>query len=142
MKRNVCAFALLLALPLARGHEVQHVVETASAVVLRLNYADGRAFAFEAYEVYAAGAAIPWAVGRSDAQGRVIFLPPAEGEVRLRAFSADGHGLDLQIELPRANAAAASKEPEGRGAKLMFGAGVLLAVFGLVQLFLRRKRSR
>lgn len=142
MKRGLLAFVLLLALPPALGHEVRHVVETAGAVVLRLNYADGRAFAFEAYEIYPSGAATPWAVGRSDAQGRVIFLPPAEGEVRLRAFSADGHGLDLELKLPRTAAAVASKDIEDRGAKLMFGAGVLLALFGLVQLVLRRKRSR
>lgn len=140
MKRLVLLCWLLLALPQAFAHEVLHSVGTANAVSVRLTFADGRPFAFEAFEVYAAGSDRPHAVGRTDAEGRAVFLPPESGEVRLRAFAADGHGVDLKFDAPRGGVAAASPAAEDRPAKLMFGAGLLLALFGIFQLFVRRKK--
>lgn len=140
MKRLVLAVWLLPAFAPALAHEVHHAVEAVGAVSVRLTFADGQPFSFEAFEVYAAGADKPSAVGRTDAQGRAVFVPPAAGEVRLRAFSADGHGVDLKLNPPRGGTAAAAPAAEDRPAKLMFGAGLLLALFGLIQLFIRKRK--
>lgn len=140
MKRLVLLCGLLIALPPAFAHELLHSVGAASAVSVRLTFADGQPFAFEAFEVYAAGSDKPHAVGRTDAEGRAVFIPPAAGEVRLRAFAADGHGVDLKFQPPRIAAPAAAPAAEERPAKLMFGAGLLLALFGLIQLFVRKRK--
>ncbi|PKO68666.1 MAG: ABC transporter permease [Betaproteobacteria bacterium HGW-Betaproteobacteria-14] len=140
MKRLVLAVWLLLPLAPALAHEVHLAVEAASAVSVRLTFADGQPFAFEAFEVYAAGADKPSAVSRTDAQGRAVFLPPATGEVRLRAFAADGHGVDLKLNPPRGGEAAVAAATEDRALKIILGVGILLALFGLVQLVLRRKK--
>jgi len=133
----VLCFALLVTG--ARAHEVTAQVSGAGAVVVKLQYADGQAFAFEAYEVLAAGNDHPIHVGRTDAEGRAVFLAPGPGELRLRAFSADGHGLDLRF-VPEATAANASvRASEDRAARIMLGIGVVLALFGAAQLFLRRR---
>jgi nickel transport protein len=141
MKRLLLLCGWLFSLAPAMAHEVHHAVEAANAVSVRLTFADGRPFAFEAFEVYAAGSDKPLAVGRTDAQGRAVFVPPGAGEVRLRAFAADGHGVDLTLNPPRGVTATAAPVAEDRPAKLMFGAGLLLALFGLIQLFVRRKKS-
>jgi nickel transport protein len=140
MKRLLLLCGWLFSLAPALAHEVRHAVEAAGAVSVRLTFADGQPFAFEAFEVYAAGSDKPLAVGRTDAQGRAVFLPPEAGAVRLRAFSADGHGVDLKFDPPRGGTAAAAPAAEGRPAKLMFGAGLLLALFGLIQLFVRKRK--
>jgi nickel transport protein len=141
MKRRLILFWLLTACLPAFAHEVHHAVAVQSAVSVRLTFADGQPFAFEAFEVYAAGSDKPHAVGRTDADGRAVFLPPPSGEVRLRAFAADGHGVDLKFDPPRGGKAVAAASAEDRGAKLFFGVGLLLAIFGIVQLFLRRKKT-
>lgn len=141
MRRLIPLCLMLAALPPAFAHEVHHAVEAQNAVSVRLTFADGQPFAFEAFEVYAAGSDKPHAVGRTDADGRAVFLPPPSGEVRLRAFAADGHGVDLKLDPPRSGEAVAAGATEDRGAKLFFGAGLLLAIFGIVQLFLRRKKT-
>ncbi len=141
MKRLLLLGWLLAFLPPSFAHEVHHAVGAQSAVSVRLTFADGQPFAFEAFEVYAAGSDKPHAVGRTDAQGRAVFLPPEAGEVRLRAFAADGHGVDLKFNPPRGGAAAAAPAAEDRPAKLMFGAGLLLALFGFIQLLVRRKKT-
>jgi nickel transport protein len=140
MKRRLILFWLLTACLPAFAHEVHHAVAAQSAVSVRLTFADGRPFAFEAFEVYAAGSDKPVAVGRTDAQGRAVFLPPEAGEVRLRAFAADGHGVDLKFDPPRGVAAVPTPAAEDRPTKLMFGAGLLLALFGLVQLLVRKRK--
>jgi nickel transport protein len=134
MKRLLLLCGWLFSLAPALAHEVHHAVEAAGAVSVRLTFADGQPFAFEAFEVYAAGSDKPH-------EGRAVFLPPGTGEVRLRAFAADGHGVDLTLNPPRGDAAAAAPAAEDRPAKLMFGAGLLLALFGLIQLFVRRKKA-
>ena len=141
MKRLLLLCGWLFSLAPALAHEVHHAVEAAGAVSVRLTFADGEPFAFEAFEVYAAGSDKPHAVGRTDAQGRAVFVPPSSGEVRFRAFSADGHGVDLKFDPPRGGEAVAAVAAEDRGAKLILGAGLLLALFGIVQLFVRRKKT-
>ena len=140
MKRLILLCLMLAALPPAFAHEVHHAVEAQNAVSVRLTFADGEPFSFEAFEVYAAGSDKPFAVGRTDAQGRAVFMPPEAGEVRLRAFAADGHGVDLKFDPPRGGEAVAAAAPEDRGAKLLFGAGFLLGLFGLIQLFIRKRK--
>ena len=142
MKRLFILYCLLAACLPAFAHEVHHAVAAQSAVSVRLTFAGGQPFAFEAFEVYAAGGDKPHAVGRTDAEGRAVFLPPPAGEVRLRAFAADGHGVDLKFDPPSGGEAVAAGATEDRGAKLFFGAGLLLALFGIVQLFLQRKKTQ
>lgn len=143
MKR--AAFALAVLCGPALAHEVH--VETARqpAAVLRLTYADGEPFAFEAYELYLPGKETPEQVGRTNAQGQIIFLPGQQSAWRVKAFSADGHGIDQRMEFtptPAEGTAApvASAQPP-RAWQFAAGLGILFGLFGLVQLFLRRRQS-
>ena len=140
MKRLLLLCGWLFSLAPALAHEVHHAVEAANAVSVRLTFADGQPFAFEAFEVYAAGSDKPHAVGRTDAEGRAVFLPPEAGELRFRAFAADGHGVDLKLNPPRGGEAVVAAATEDRASKIILGVGILLALFGLVQLVLRRKK--
>lgn len=139
------ALALLLTLWIgqAAAHEVHHRVDTTAAVAVRLTYADGQPFAYEAFEATAEGAATPAQVGRTDAQGRAVFIPGDATRWRLRAFSADGHGVDIRFDVPALAAAAGPTAPppdaSSRAALGLFGLGLLLGGFGLYQLWLKRK---
>lgn len=140
----VPAVALLLALAFpASAHEVHHAVESTGAVAVRLSYADGTPFAFEAYEAYPDGQDMPAQVGRTDAQGRALFVPGTVPRWRLKAFSADGHGVDLRVDAPAvaANTAApAAGDAPNRASLLLFGLSLLLGMFGVYQLWIRERR--
>jgi len=131
----------LLALP-AAAHEI--VVETLSgpANVVRLHYADGQPFAFEAYELYPAGSEVPGQVGRTDASGRVVFIADDQPQWRLKAWSADGHGVDQQIvaRTTDVTAVAVTAAP-ARSSLWLAGLGGIFGLFGLWQLFLRKKKA-
>lgn len=138
---------LLLVLLLAQSsmswaHEVHHAIEATSAVAIRLNYADGKPFAFEAFEAYPEGKDIPAQVGRTDDQGRAVFVPGETRRWRIKAFSADGHGFDLHIDVPAMTSPPAGVTPTdgpNRASLLLFGFSILLALFGAYQLWSRRK---
>jgi len=135
---------LLIWAGLATAHEVHHAVAPGAAVVVTLSYADGKPFAYEKYELTPAGAAAPVQVGNSDAQGRVVFLAGEARNWRLKAYTADGHGVDLHFAVPAPSAAPttpAANDGPSRTSLVLFGLGLILAGFGLLQLFLRKKKS-
>lgn len=135
-------FLLTLWAVQAAAHEVHHVVETTAAVAVRLTYADGQPFAYEAFEATPEGGPRPAQVGRTDAQGRAVFVPGATRRWRVKAVSADGHGVDLRIEVPTVAASTTTATPPpdtpNRASLLVFGLGLLLGGFGLYQLRLRK----
>jgi nickel transport protein len=140
----VTGFLLLGALP-ALAHEVQHSIEATAAVALRLSYADGKPFSFEAFEAYPDGKDVPAQVGSTDDQGRAVFVAGDIKRWRVKAFSADGHGVDLRFDAPvvpgsHSPASAAAGDGPNRASLLLFGLSLLLGGFGIYQLWLRRKK--
>jgi len=146
MMRLRCAVALALCAwwsGQALAHELQHSVGEGAAVSVKLSFADGNAFAFEAYEVYRADDDIPFQVGRTDAQGRVVFIPDRAGTWRVKAFSEDGHGVDFSFTTGVSSDARDANAPAlGRHLRILVGVSVIFGVFGLVTLFRRRGARR
>jgi nickel transport protein len=136
--------ALLLWLPVqAAAHDLQHSIDEGTAVSVKLFFADGSKFDFESYEVYRAGDEIPFQVGRTDAQGRVVFLPDRAGTWRIKAFSEDGHGADFSFSTGVEGAVGDASRPFlERHLRIVVGVSVILGVFGLVNLFVGRGRGR
>lgn len=137
----VAAVLALLSLPLA-AHEVKVEQGTQTAAVVRLTYADGQPFAFEAYELYRPGQEAPHQVGRTNGAGQIVFLAGDQREWRLKAFTGDGHGVDQRLQIatsadPVATAGETSALP--RWALLVAGGGLIFGLFGFVQLFVRKK---
>ncbi len=127
----------------AWSHEIKLEAMPQTAQVVRLTYADGQPFAFAAYELYLPGQAVPEQVGRTNSRGQVVFVPAAQTEWRLKAYSADGHGMDQIITVT-----ARSSEGETPNSNaiprlwwLISGLSMVFGLFGLGQLFLRKKSS-
>jgi nickel transport protein len=135
--RGLFLCLLLLAMP-AAAHEV--IVESggATATVISLHYADGQPFAFEAYELYPAGNETPAQVGRTDARGRVVFIAGETAEWRLKAWSADGHGVERSIPAVAGEITLAASPP-ARSSLWLAGLGGIFGLFGLWQLYARKK---
>jgi nickel transport protein len=144
--RGAAAVALLLFLWLperAAGHDLQHSIEEGSAVTVKLFFADGNEFSFESYEVYRAGEEIPFQVGRTDALGRLVFLPDRAGTWRIKAFSEDGHGAELSLTTgPQGAIESAERSLFERHTRFVVGVSVIFGIFGLVSLFVRRKGTK
>jgi nickel transport protein len=143
--RTLALFLLLwtVGASCAIAHEVHHDIAATGAVMVRLTYADGSPFAYEKYELFPDGQEVPVQVGNSDAQGRVVFVPGETIDWRLKAYSVDGHGVDLKFAAPATRTVTAPPASAGpdRATQVLIGLSFLFGLFGLVQLFLRRRRS-
>lgn len=138
MRRGL--FLLFFAATLAQAHEVHTRIETTGAVVVTLTYANGQPFAYEKYALTPAGQETPRQVGNTDAAGRIAFVPDGIGQWRLQATSADGHGVNLEFATPSLSADKQSVDASlPRWLLAGFGLALIFGLFGLVQLFLRRK---
>jgi nickel transport protein len=142
--RGLIALALCAWLPCrALAHDLQRQVDEGAAVVVRLFFADGSDFDFESYEVYRAGDEIPFQVGRTDLQGRVVFLPDRPGTWRIKAFSEDGHGADFSFSTGAKGSVREGGRPFlERHLRLVVGVSVIFGLFGLAGLFTRRGRRK
>ncbi len=122
-----------------RAHDLQHSIDEATAVSVRLFFADGRDFGLESYEIYRAGEEMPFQVGRTDVRGRVVFLPDRAGTWRIKLFSQDGHGGDFSfITGARGDVQGGSKSFLERHLRIIAGVSLIFGVFGLISLFARR----
>jgi nickel transport protein len=143
--RRVVALALWVWLPVqALAHDLQHRIDESAAVSVELFFADGSAFDFESYEVYRAGDEIPFQVGRTDARGRIVFLPDRPGTWRIKAFSEDGHGADFSFSTgAKGDVTGGSGSLLDRHLRIIAGVSVIFGVFGSINLLRRRGgRSR
>ena len=143
MKRRACiaALCLMALLPAsALAHDLQYAIEPGKAVVVRLFYTDTAKFSFEGYEVFRDGEKIPFQVGRTDALGRLAFLPDRAGTWRVKATSGDGHGVEFTLKADADAVVSGVERPFfDRHARVVAGVGILLGLFGLLSLFVRRK---
>ncbi|MES9992626.1 MAG: hypothetical protein ABW098_11765 [Candidatus Thiodiazotropha sp.] len=109
--------------------------------MISIQHEDDTPLADVDYELSIAGEEWPYQSGRTDARGRVVFIPGTERRWRLRVFSADGHGLDERFELdPDPLPHGHADHGVSRISKLVLGVGILLSVFGIALLFARRSK--
>lgn len=138
MKGALALPAALLAGAL-HAHALSHTAQPGSAVIVELRYGDGSPFSYESAEVYRPREAVPFLAGRTDANGRLAFVPDRPGDWRVRAFSEDGHGGDFAVPADAADVSATVAEPGVLG-RLAVGLSLMFGVFGLWSLFVRKKR--
>ena len=144
--RRCMAGATLLLGCLAGGagaaHEVVHQIAVSQTMTVQLRYADGEPFAFETYTLYPDSAPMPTQTGRTDAQGRIAFFADQARRWRLRAFSADGHGVDLTFDTLAVDArqTVVHEASPARSSRLLFGTAIILATFGAMQLYFRKRQ--
>ena len=142
--RRVLVLVLCAWLPgQALAHDLQHRIDEGAAVSVRLFFADGRDFSFESYEIYRAGDEVPFQVGRTDLQGRVVFLPDRAGTWRIKAFSEDGHGADFSFSTGVEGGVGDASPPFlERHLRIVVGVSLIFGAFGLLNLWTRKGGRR
>lgn len=129
---------LTLLISLCFAHDLQHSLsKEGKCVVLSFYFPDGTKFSYEKYEVYREGEKLPFQVGRTDALGRVIFCPDRKGSWAVKTASEDGHGAVVEVKVENASVEAKGTLFE-RYQKVFVGVGIILGLFGILELYIRR----
>jgi len=141
MQRLALGLALLpLLAATATAHGVRSEVLDATAVVVRLTYADGTPLADVSYEVRSPRDGLVYLSGRTDRYGRAAFVPDVPGTWALDARTDDGHGAHAVVPVDDALVAAAGPGPS-RLARGLIGLGVV-ALITLILSTALRPRTR
>jgi nickel transport protein len=138
MRFLLALLAALLAGTL-QAHSLSHSAQPGSAVIVELRYADGSPFSYESAEVYRPAETVPFLAGRTDANGRLAFVPDRSGDWRVRAFSEDGHGGDFTVAADLNGASSAPSAGLGTIAGILLGLAAIFGIFGIWSLFVRRR---
>lgn len=139
MKFTAFVIIAMMSTPLS-AHGVDVSRRQAWATVLTLTHADGSPIAQEHYQVYPEDSVRPVQEGRTDTHGRVVFLPDKAGQWRLKVFSEDGHGVNMGFAAAPGEQKVLQTPSDFRDS--VAGLGVLLGIFGLYQMYLRRRELR
>jgi nickel transport protein len=136
--------ALLVCLAATRGsaHGVNHTVTRAEAVVVNLFHESGETFSNVVYEIFGPGDTTPLFTGRTDELGQILFVPDRTGTWRIRAFSEDGHGANVEIEIDDiGNVTQTGRSPHGGLGIPLVGVLVIFALFGVLSFFLKKRKG-
>jgi nickel transport protein len=129
---------LTLLISFCFAHDLQHSLsKEGKCVVLSFYFPDGTKFSYEKYEVYREGERLPFQVGRTDALGRVVFCPDKKGSWTVKTTSEDGHGALVEVKVENTSLEAKGSFFE-RYQKVFVGGGIILGLFGLLELYIRR----
>lgn len=123
------------------SHNLSHVVSKELSVVVSFSFSQKDDFSFQSYEVYAPHSEIPFAVGRTDAHSRVSFLPNTSGKWKVKAFSEDGHGKIIEIEVDEEMLPDMSAKSSNTFEKTLIGIMILLGFFGLIYIKKKDKKN-
>jgi nickel transport protein len=141
--RNLLALALMLAITDPRAtlaHEITRTVTRENAVVITLSDSNGSPFGHEEYEIKVKGEDRPFQTGRTDARGRIVFIPDRRASWQIRAFSEDGHGVDMNVDLgPEGTPGGGAPSGSDRASKIVFGVVMILLVFTIFLVVNRRR---
>lgn len=123
------------------AHDLHHKVEQNQATVVTFSFGGGADFSYQQYEVYAPNAKLPFAVGRTDSNSRVIFIPNQSGVWHVKAVSEDGHGASIDIEVDEhMQLQGYSQSFYERFQKIFVGVALIFALFALLHFINRRKK--
>jgi nickel transport protein len=148
----LAALLLVAPSPVAHAHEVLHTIERGKAMAVKVFFVDGEVLAYTEYQVFSpADPRIPYQKGRTDRSGYLAFVPDAPGAWRVKVTDATGHGLDLVVDVPPPGSdSSRPARPAGQGTDVaswafavrpILGVGLIAALFAVLVLLYRRKRS-
>lgn len=115
MLRTLALGLAVLSLPLAaRGHGLTEEVERrGSGYAVRARYQGGPPLSGAVYQVIRPGSERVAREGRTDAQGWVELVPDVPGRWRVRIVDATGHGLVVNLDVPRDPPPSPPAQPAG-----------------------------
>ncbi len=125
------------------SHDIEHLIKKHNDVIeIDFYFSDGTKFSYQSYEIYSSeDKKIPYQVGRTDKNGRVLFFPEKGGEWEVKVFSDDGHGKNVILNF-EGNKKIEEKNLSlySKFGKIITGVSLIIGIFGILSLFFRRKR--
>ncbi|MDT8408062.1 MAG: hypothetical protein RQ741_00555 [Wenzhouxiangellaceae bacterium] len=119
-----------------------HHVTRDQAVVVALSLGHGEPADDAGYRILAPDPGGTFQTGRSDARGRVTFLPDRPGRWRVMLTNDDGHGVEVKIDIDdQIQLSGVAGPAQGGFGTALAAAGYLLGLAGALILWRRRRHA-
>jgi nickel transport protein len=152
MKRKLiimsCTVGLLGCLSLIGKHALSHSIHyevQPKGISVKIFYATNDPANYSGYEVYGPGDIQPYQIGRTDKAGVLSFLPDRPGiwKIKVLGESSHGfHGVTIEVKVDQAfQLESFSKPLVAQYTKVIVGVSVIFGLFGLVSLYLSRRKK-
>jgi len=136
--------APLLVSPSSWAHSVHYDVQP-KGISAKIFYATNDPASYSEYEVYGPGDKEPYQIGRTDRAGVVSFLPDRPGSWRIKVMGESSHGfhgVTLEVKVDQAfHLESFSKPLVAQYTKVIVGVSLIFGLFGLVSLYLSRRKK-
>lgn len=124
------------------AHDIHYSINQGKAYIVQVYYADGTKFSYESYEIYEPlQQKTAFGVGRTDANGRMAFVPNKAGKWQIKVFSDDGHGANIELNVDNSMIMKEKKlDFFEKYARHAFGLGLIMIIFSVINIYIRRKK--
>ena len=127
------------------GNTIHYEVQP-KGLSVKVFYAVNDPASYSEYEVFGPGDTEPYQVGRTDRSGVLSFLPDRQGTWRVKVIGESSHGfhgVTIEVKVDQAFQLESFNKPIlAQHTKVVVGLSVIFGLFGLVALYLsRRKRA-
>jgi len=151
MKRTNLIVILILSVIMIWGtegnlyaHTIHYEVQP-KGISAKIFYTQSDPASYSEYEIYGPGDTEPYQIGRTNRAGFLSFLPDRPGiwKIKVLGESSHGfHGITFDVKVDKAfNLESFEKPLVAKHTKMMVGVSVIFGLFGIISLYLSRKRK-
>ena len=135
---------LLLMISGAEAHSVHYKIEN-KGISARIFYSQDDPASYSQYEIFGPGDTIPHQKGGTDKNGFVSFLPDRKGKWLIKVYGESEHGMhgaQIKISVDESLYMESFKKPlVAWHTKAFVGMGILLGIFGIWALFMKKGKK-
>jgi len=126
------------------AHTIHYEVQS-KGISAKIFYTQSDPASYSEYEIYGPGDTEPYQIGRTNRAGFLSFLPDRPGiwKIKVLGESSHGfHGITFDVKVDKAfNLESFEKPLVAKHTKMMVGVSVIFGLFGIISLYLSRKRK-
>lgn len=126
------------------AHTIHYEVQP-NGISVKIFYTESDPASYSEYEIYGPGDSEPYQIGRTNRAGFLSFLPdrPGTWKIKVLGESSHGfHGITFEIKVDKAfNLESFEKPLVAKHTKIIVGMSVIFGLFGIISLYLSRKKK-
>ncbi len=126
------------------AHTIHYEIQP-KGISAKIFYTQSDPASYSEYEIYGPGDTEPYQIGRTNRAGFLSFLPDRPGiwKIKVLGESSHGfHGITIDVKVDKAfNLESFEKPLVAKYTKMMVGVSVIFGLFGIISLYLSRRRK-
>lgn len=126
------------------AHTIHYEVQP-KGISAKIFYTKDDPASYSEYEIYGPGDTEPYQIGRTNRAGFLSFLPDRTGTWKIKVLGESSHGfhgITFEVKVDKAFELESFEKPlVAKHTKVIVGVSVIFGLFGIISLYLSRKKK-